>query len=243
MGMSFTGSTLTSTMFNCVPGVIGLGEVHWLLRKPRSGCNVCGPGCSVISKLDRKNLSWGNITDKLLEASGKNILVTSDKDSSFVEPMMEKKGFDTIIMFKRPEAFAASGIRHENIWQPAKLSEAFPRWYKRLQAWSKEWSRKTVVLEYESLVTNVNKIFPLLCEALELPKPKTPIVYPPHPNHNVMGNVTAFMGNRYKQKPIRLDDRWRMELKPWIIKKIQADVDCQYVWRQLRKKSIGYKGE
>lgn len=238
MGMSFTGSTLTSTMFNCVPGVVGLGEVHWLIKKPTSGCNVCGPACSVISKLNRKELSWGNLYDKLLEASGADVLVTSDKDSSFVEPCIEKGEVDIIIMFKRPEAFAASGIRHEGIWKVQNIPEAFAHWYRRLDKWAHEWGNRVVILEYEKLVENVNNIFPKLCSALDLPKPSLPIIYPPKENHNVMGNVTAFMGPRYRERKINPDNRWRMELRPWQIKLIQQHVECQYVWKQLQKRAI-----
>jgi hypothetical protein len=239
LGISHCGSTLTSVLFNSVPGVVGLGETHWLTKGIKSQCTFCGPSCSIVSKLDIKNLNDWILYDELLKASGKEVLVTSDKALSFVEPCIRHKGFDAIILFKRPEAFAASGVRGARNIRPVKaLPSLFVDWYESFLSWTKAKARLTVVLEYERLTSDVNKTFPRLCRALHLPSPKMPLSFPPPNSHNVQGNPSTFKAPRYKNKPIVLDDRWRAELTKAEKNFIRNHTACQRTWQKLKKLAV-----
>lgn len=239
LGVSHCGSTVTSTVMNALPGVLGIGESHWLTKRPRAGCTLHGPTCPLISKLDRKKLNDWILYDELLRVSGKQILVTSDKAIPFVEPCIRPKHFDAIILFKRPESFAASGIRGNRRIRPVRaLPPLFVQWYTDFLHWTSIKANKTVVLEYESFVARMDQVFPKLCKELNLPPPPKKIVFPPPGAHNVMGNQTTFKSPRYKHKPILLDDRWKHELTLADKKFIQGHKDCQKVWSQLQKKAI-----
>jgi hypothetical protein len=97
--------------------------------------------------------------------------------------------------------------------------------------------RRFVVLEYEKLAANPRQSLEDLCYRLELPQPDV-IEHPPRSWHNIRGNTQSLKSPRYKERPIRLDERWRDELAPAYLQSIRSDEAVMDQWRRLKEMAV-----
>lgn len=233
VGHWYCGSTLLSGLMNNVPGVASPGELQWIKDDQRTQCWVCRSrvDCELISGVYRSGLSDANLYKRAAEALGCDALVTSDKIPRTIKRFVSRGKADGILVFKRPEAFAASFKRHRSM---DTVSSTFASFYPAALSWCRSHLKNFVVVEYEKLASEPEKSMNELCEKLGLEPPES-IEYPPKTWHNIRGNMSSLGSKRYKKRPIILDERWRKELEPETIKDIQANDEVMGVWRRLRR--------
>lgn len=129
-GLSYIGSTTMNFILGSLPGVVAVGESHWLVDnharsmkknniKPvdiskaneheyRNGfvhCQLCGPECKIYTKGFRDSLVKGEKAtwhSKIAKATGARVIVTSDKHPKIIRSLDNDLRNATIVLFKHP---------------------------------------------------------------------------------------------------------------------------------------------
>jgi hypothetical protein len=235
VGHWFCGSTLLNGLVNGVPGVAGVGELQWLKDDRGTTCSACGGrDCDLVRGVCRPGLRDSNLYRRAAEALGCEVLVTSDKVPRTIERFIVPGAADGVLMFKRPEAFAASFARHKSEDTPRSC---FLQFYPQALVWCAAQLRRFVVLEYEKVAARPRRTMEDLCMRLHLPQPEV-IEHPPKTWHNIRGNMVSLKSKRYKERPIHLDERWRDELTSDYVQRIQSDSAVMNQWRRLQELAI-----
>jgi len=245
LGPVYTGSTMLSGLLHGLPGVMSIGEIHHYYTG-QFGCSLCGPSkkCPVLSLLSTKKLGDGKrLYEQLAEVGselGFDIVTNSDKSIDTVMSHVPAGVADGIIMFKSPEAYIASFIRHGQATSEGRdILESIPKWFQYIRAWSRSHMRRVAYVEYEQLAGQPEETFTRLCAALDLPKPALPLVFPPEkPWHNVAGNTDAYYGVSHGPRSIYLDDRWKTELPRELQAHIATFEPVQRLLAELRRLAV-----
>lgn len=235
VGHWFCGSTLLNGLMNGVPGVAGVGELQWLVDDPKTGCSACGGrDCELVRGVCRPGLRDGNLYDRATAALGCDALVTSDKVPRAIGRFIRAGEADGVLLFKRPEAFEASFVRHKS---RDSIHSCFTKFYPNALAWGSSKLKRFIVLEYEKLAAEPRLIMEELCTRLELPAPRV-IEHPPRSWHNIRGNVASLKSARYKDRPIMLDERWRTELRREHVQRIRNNGAVMDQWARLQELAL-----
>ncbi len=142
-GTSFTGSTLIGLILGAIPGVANVGESNWLV--PRLGeadaspklwndyegmeqCRLCGSACKVWTKEFRMDLQRDPVDwfERVAARLGTNVLVSSEKETPFVNALDPKERYTALILFREPRQFWSS-IR-KRPWRQDTIQQATRRW-------------------------------------------------------------------------------------------------------------------
>jgi hypothetical protein len=250
LSMSYSGSTMTCSIFGNSPGTVGIGEAHWIVDEPRlkkakgfgAHCILCGKdNCPVIDKLPRKDLSDANLYPRLRKFTKAKTLVTSDKSTGYYERFLPSMGEKTaaVVLFKRPEAMARSNHLHGNEWGARLDPGAYAMAYDHRLVFAQNRFSRHIVVEYEQLAAKPGVVFQRMCKALELPEATGPVLLPPERGrHQTCGNGRTFKDPRYRNRPIIVDDRWKEDLPKDELRAIQKHEACQRVWRKLRRLAV-----
>ena len=84
LGLDYCGSTVISNILSGLPGVVNVGESHWILDRDL-GCRECGTAsCNVftgrlLSRLKNEGVEGGRWWEIISEETGAEIIVSSDK--------------------------------------------------------------------------------------------------------------------------------------------------------------------
>jgi hypothetical protein len=244
--LSFSGSTLTCALLNLIPGVRGVGEIHWVIDEHSAYnrnnlpvlCNLCGRGrCTMLDGIERKGLTTPNLYERAAVTLNTEILAVSDKApgiyNRFVHPNRKWEALG-IVLFKHPAAMALSNHRHQNVWGDKMDPAAYAYDYQRHLDFSKERFDDFCVVQYEKLCADPTAMVAKIAERFGLAAPEQLSTFPPYGAHNVLGNRRTFFDPRYAQQAIRVDDRWRTELAKDELDDIVKNRQCMAMWRQLK---------
>jgi hypothetical protein len=234
-GMSHSGSTLLSGLFYNVPGAIALGETHWLLHREDvpylNGCSLCKNDCYIHKKLKKKELSWDNLYQKLLAASGKRFLVTSDKAIGSVRRLTKPRTARGVHIFRRPEAMFATAKRHQVDYFP-RFHETYQKWHNGWMHWGPKHFTRFCIVNYEDLSKQPLAMLKKICRSLELPQPRN-LVFPPREWHNIGGNTGTYGSDR-----VYYDDRWRRDLSDAEQRFVSGNQETFKVWETLKRRAL-----
>jgi hypothetical protein len=142
-GTSFTGSTLIGLILGAIPGVGNVGESNWLV--PRLGeadaspklwngyesmeqCRLCGSDCEVWTKefrmdLQRDPADW---FERVAARLGTNVLVSSEKETPFVNALDPQQRYTALILFRKPAQFWSS--MRKRPWRQDTIQQSTRRW-------------------------------------------------------------------------------------------------------------------
>lgn len=235
---NFSGSTLLAGLLDNIPGVAGLGEIHWIIDWPEKrgippACVVCGRKCPVLKSVCRPGLDQSNLYKRCADATGCDVLVSTDKYPANYKRFLKRGEAEALLMFKRPEALLHSRRKRGPI-SPALLSKRYCQFYWNAFELKKSgfFSRMEAV-EYEALASDPAGQLARLCAILGLPEP-TEIRHPPREWHHYGGNQASMKAKRYKGAKIILDDRWREKLPKADIAALRGEKELMKLWNRLR---------
>jgi len=220
VGRAFCGSTILSRLLNAIPGVVSVGEAYQVLfHASYARCTVCGPQCEFIKPSRFAGVNDSMLYDSFGQTFHTQIIAVSDKLQKryqrYIQPHHE---FDGIVLFKQPEAFAASDKRgHANhrmlngkqVFNAIPVTESLrltADYYEGVLQWSAP--RSKVYVELNRIVENPQMELDRICDALDMPYGNVGD-FDSIKWHNVMGNNQA-----RKATKLEKDERWRTELTP-----------------------------
>lgn len=236
---NFSGSTLLAGLLDNVPGVAGLGELHWIIDWPGKrgvppACNVCGRDCELIERVCREGLTQQNLYERCAEATGCDVLVSTDKYPSNYKRFLGKGDAEALVIFKRPEALLAS-LRRRRSYAATTLSIEYRRFYwKVFDLCHLGFFSDLHVVEYEALAGDPAGQLERLCRILELPE-AIEVRHPPRSWHHFGGNQASMKAKRYEGAKIVLDERWKESLPKGDIAAIRGDEPLMKLWERLRR--------
>lgn len=197
LGVSYCGSTALGSILGSLSGVGHVAESHRMIKSSvqddfgnanapfdfergrtddLTPCHHCGPECEVYDRKFRQQLKeqpW-NWFFRLAGRAGVQKLVTGDKHMALqLDPL---RRFDTVILFKSPEAAVLSNLRRNLIGTRGPghfidlttYAEGYVRAYRRFMN-ATDPARKTLFLNWESFSAAPGKHLQKLCAMLDLP--------------------------------------------------------------------------
>lgn len=242
VGRAFCGSTILSRMLNAVPDVVSVGEAYQILAHPSyCKCTSCGDECRYINSERFQRTKPRTLYQDVASVFDTDILIVSDKSPKRYKQLVQPgQTFDAIVMYKSPQAFAASdkrghpdhvtfrgrkAFRPLNVRESLRLTAGF---YARALRW--EQPRRKAYLSLEQLVRNPHYTLSWLCWTLNLTPPPR-IDFDDIKWHNVMGNKRAS-----KARKLSLDLRWKHELLPKEKKLIAQHKRIHAVYQEMENK-------
>ncbi|MBV8976521.1 MAG: sulfotransferase [Alphaproteobacteria bacterium] len=260
-GVSFCGSTLLDRLLGALPGVVNIGESHWLTEHRANGggapidftapqghdlryCNSCGPACAVLDWRLRRALAacGSDWYAKIAHRLGSEILISADKNPPKLVAHDPLLGFDALVLFKSPEQAWASTLKR----LPRGQDAAFYR--QQCQAYLAVWADRyelllehfrpqgrMVFLAYEDLVSRPRPTLAALCGALDLPFDAGVLETLPL-RHWIGGNPNA--NARLKTGPLAVESLVEPDLPDEHRRLIAQAQDAQAICARLRQSAV-----
>lgn len=172
-GISFCGSTVLSSLLGSVDGVFNVGESHHMIERSEPKqvgqarnlilggglfqwgkddpdslfpCHSCGPRCEVFDDRFRQQLAsapagWYG---KIAAQAGARVLVSSDKNSIFLQQKDPLSDYDLVLLYKSPSAAWASELKNKERLRRMGLDR--PDLHRLLQDYLTRWSSNYLAL-------------------------------------------------------------------------------------------------
>lgn len=246
LGRDFCGSTLFDRLMSSFIGVGAAGEVHWVYDADRvSGtrsnagwtirhtCARCGDGCPVFTKdlLDVANRKV--IYEMIASSMGVQTLVVSEKWPWHYEGFVSPGELFGVVLFKSLPAAYASDFRNEG-QSVAGSMDGYAMVYEKILRWGPSFCKDLVFLRYEDLATRplemCKKVFSNFGMSYEIESFFGDISSRYHP---IGGNPGS-----HKKREVVLDERWKCEIEPRIVDKIQAHERASLVYSEMEMKKL-----
>jgi len=257
VGTHYCGSTFLSRLMSFgAPRIASVGEIHWLVDVPsemtmktwgitewRPTCTACYifrdgdvASCEMFEHPWRKEVTEETLYQTLAESAKCEVLFSSDKMPSIYRRFVEKDKMDGVFLFKRPEAFVASDLRHRS-WIGVTFEESLNRWLsqnERRLSWCHDFCSSLAVMSYERLVAAYQEQTHTMCQRLSLPRFVVPKdVSKATDWHGICGN-----GDAYRRGDVFIDRRWETELTSEQKKYIMANSMVQGLYGRLLKMAL-----
>ena len=283
LGISYCGSTLLCYLLGYNDQIFSVGESHWLLDVTskispgtrHDSCVICrekeDKKCEFYTDEFKASLTWDNMMSKISERAkllyNKDICLYSDKhESNYIRMLKHNKLDKAIILFKRPQGWVYSFIRHDtNIYKNLTRRQlllmginTYNNFYKGTIRFCKEQKLTPIFLFYEDLAAHTEDTLKRLCKEFNVEYQSKMLKYWENKNfHQIGGNgspkVSMFEKDKFKQlyqgeskeskwyrkirKKIVLDERWKTELNPQEIETIQKH-QCMDLFATLKERKI-----
>jgi hypothetical protein len=246
IGRNFSGSTIIQRFFSAIPEVFSAGEIHWLIDAPMNGsiatkegrhvtrhCIVCGKSCPIFTT-NFTNLEHPpkKLYPRVAKQAQTNILVSSDKLDFLYKRFVEPKSMDGIVIFKCPEADAASHIRNER-WPLMHSIIGYHKTYNHILKWAPVFCKSVIFVSYEELVSKPNEYMKVICDKLCVSISNDVTNFEKVNYHHIGGNPRA-----HNSKKVKLDNKWRQELTIRQKNIITNNREVQETYRTLLKKRV-----
>ena len=257
-GTSYCGSTLTSYIFTKHPKVFSVGESHWLVDKApynrkkilHDNCTICrdipNEDCDFFTREFIDTLTMNNLVEKIEQKAKEKYdvdwVMYSDKHPYNYNRLffnVNKKMDKALVLFKRPEGFLHSFLRHYKITHPdlseRQIFDDGIRFYIKINRENQECiSKNNIPVRYiflEDLTKDPVKIIKYICDFLNIEFDNSLLQYWENNNkfHQIGGNgspkISTFNDGRVQRaygkdtdahkwyrkihKKIVFDQRWK----------------------------------
>ena len=240
IGLDFCGSTLVSNVLSNLPGVLNVGESHWILDR-NLGCREChkmpcpvftGAMLEELRMADLTTNSWWEIISKHTDA---DLIVSSDK----LPKHYELFGVPDYLLFlyKDPRANIFSWCKRKfpsilendgRLLTSLEINRGIKWWIdisSILLDWSIEQDTKITSLSLEKFSFDPKGMTNSLCGWLGLEYDPTSVDFWNRELHYIGGNhsVKRMGPERHFYNRIVVDDRWKNHISNSDSEKIMAD--------------------
>ena len=225
LGLDYCGSTVVSNVLSGLPGVVNVGESHWILDR-ELGCRECGSGaCPVFSKkllsrLRKEDIGDGAWWDIISQETGFDIIISSDK----LPRHYERFGIPDKILFlyKDPRANIYSWCKRkfpEAVEESRNFSESEIKagigWWltvtNRIVNWIEAQSSSIAAISLEDFTKNPSNMVRGISRWLGTEFDPSAIEFWNRELHYIGGNhsVKRLDNTRHFYNKITMDNRWK----------------------------------
>lgn len=229
LGLGRSGSTLLGRLLDNHPRVAGVGELLRLDRvvdnpDSKCSCGVRAMDCAVLTRnfegipdaVKRNYKKWTPaLLNKVRENAGKEVLVDVSKTRSY---RLAKRWSDPkcgfILLLRDPRGIFRSRVAEkDDLVDRLKFHK---KWIKRYAGFARKRKERCLVVHYEDLVTAPEESMRRICGFIGiefLPELIAP--------ESTVNHLAVYSGSSYLKGTgtLRLDERWRQEMRP-------EDIDC-----------------
>ena len=236
VGLDYCGSTLVSNVLSTLPGVLNVGESHWI-KDRNLGCREChNRTCPVFTssmlrelrEADLSKQSWWEIISKHSDA---DLILSSDKLPKHYELFGVPDYL--LLLYKDPKANIVSWCKRKfnhspessKIFSEGEVDIGIKWWTKmtrQLTDWLGHQNREISILSLEDFAKDPKGSTLSLCGWIGIEFDHTSINYWDRDLHYIGGNhsVKRLDPNRHFYRRITVDERWRNHLSEQSIDKI-----------------------
>ena len=216
-GTSYSGSTTLNLILGSLPGVIAIGESHWLVDmheklrlkhqlqkktifessdeeydKAFYQCRLCNNNCTHYTREFRQKLKSGSHTTwhkELAQQFKSDIIVTSDKHPDIIRRLDNSLSNATVVLFKHPyNAWLSYQKRNPS------LSYFIHEYTYAYQRFLYDYVNKgpLIFLQWERFVDTPEEYLKILCNKLEIPFDQNALNYWQKKHHYIGGNYNVY---------------------------------------------------
>ena len=228
LGLDYCGSTMLSNVLSGLPGVVNVGESHWILDRGL-GCKECGNSeCGIfstklISRLTSEDIHGGRWWDIILQETGQEIVVSSDKLPKHYDRFGTPDKL--LFLYKDPCANIYSWCKRKfpiAIEEGRKFNQeevlAGISWWlvvtDRIITWLEGKNAEVACVNLEDFVNNSHEMTKGIAQWIGADFDPMAIKFWKRELHYIGGNhsVKRLKSNRYFYKKITKDLRWKENL-------------------------------
>jgi len=257
LGISFCGSTLLSFLLGANKEIFSVGESHWLVIHKERNCAVCN-GCKFYTPEFKQSLTYSNlfnsIEKRVKEKYDIDKIVYSNKNANnYKKCINDNTKIDKfILLFKRPEGFVNSHIRHKFEKKKIVTVETALNLYHEhyIANFKISEGTDTKIIFYDDLASQPKIILKNICDWIGVIYSDEMLSYwnVTSKTHQIGGNFSPYLAIRtdkgfldrrnhgwYKKvkRTIALDDRWKTELSAEQIAEIHKNNKVMKLFNKL----------
>ena len=238
LGMSHSGSTLLGRMLNMHSQVLCVGELMRIKgamekRRPCSCGNQiaeCGFWDKYLRLIEKENgFNYKRFTPefyhKLKTNSGNQVIVDLSKNRVFrmmkhINASLKWKSDDTgfILILRDPRGLSASMLRRSTKGL-ANFLARHKKWMQRFQKFTEKQGHRVLILRYEDLCLYPESQLKRICQFLGIDFEDN-MLFPANKSHHFIHSSTS--GYLRNANQLVIDERWRHELQPEDIRRINT---------------------
>ena len=240
VGVGRSGSTLLGRTLNMHPRVLCVGEMARADRAMKAGGSCCCgeplgecsfwrpflPQLEAAGHYDFRRFTPG-LYDSIRQATGRDVVVDLSKSRVYRMTRRWRDGGEAYLFLVRdPRGVIASGLRSGNDLESALRKHK--KWMSRLQRFVAKKGDRALLVYYENFAGRPEPELRRICEFLGLEFAPAMLRPADKAHHFISSNRGEYLRN---SSEIRLDERWRAELTPEQIDRIERMMRGMSLWR------------
>ena len=250
VGLDYCGSTLVSNVLSSLPGVLNIGESHWIIDRGL-GCREChNKPCPIfttsmledLKKFDSSKESWWDVISRHSDA---DLIISSDK---------LPKHFDffgvpdnLLFLYKDPKSnivswckrkFPKTLIDDSILFSKTELEEGIKWWIEistQILNWLNLQDREISILSLEDFSLDPKAMTMSLCGWLGIEFDPASINFWDRGLHYIGGNhsVKRLSPDRHFYRRIAIDERWKNHLSNSDANRINEHVEIASILERI----------
>jgi hypothetical protein len=252
LGLAHCGSTLLGRMLGMHPAVLSVGELMRLgPAVERDALCTCGAVMSQCpfwaprlaslreeTRLDYRRFGLKLYTD-LAHSAGRQMAFDVSKTLVWKRTRWwRNRGEGYVLLVRDTRGLMASALRKER--DLSHLLKKHVKWMRRLSSYARRRGERALVMHYEDLCREPERELRRLCAFMGLPF--TPeLLRPADGVHHLVHSSTS--GYLKGTNDIRLDERWRKELSPEHLTRIEDAMERLDVFRGRFERASAARSE
>ena len=250
VGLDYCGSTLVSNILSSLPGVLNVGESHWIIDRGL-GCRECHnkpcpiftiPMLEDLKSCDFSRENWWTVISRHTDA---DLIISTDKlpkhFDSFGVPdnllFLHKNPKSNIVSWCKRK-FPKTSIDDSMIFSSTELDEGINWWLEisnRILNWLEKQDREISILSLEDFSQDPRGMTMSLCGWLGIEFDPTSINFWDRELHYIGGNhsVKRLSPDRHFYRRIAVDERWKDHLLDSDAKRIDEHVEISFILERI----------
>lgn len=257
VGLDYCGSTLVSNVLSSIPGVLNVGESHWIIDR-NLGCREChSKPCPIFTEnmlydLRKCDFSKENWWDIIFRHTDANLIVSTDKLPKHYDLFGVTDNI--LFLYKDPKSNIVSWCKRKfhgsDKLNPQFFSETEVetgiRWWleitKKIIDWLEVQRAEISTLSLEDFAEDPRGVTRALCGWLGMEFDPAAVDFWERDLHYIGGNhsVKRLSSDKHFYRRIVVDDRWKNHLSDISMKRINEDKEISSLVRKIER--ISSKG-
>ena len=257
VGLDYCGSTLVSNVLSSMPGVLNVGESHWIIDRGL-GCREChNKPCPVfttqmledLKSCDLSRESWWDVISRHTDS---DLIISTDK----LPKHFDLFGVPDNLLFlhKNPKSNIVSWCKRKfpkppnesQIFSSNEVEEGINWWLEisiQILNWMDNQEREISTLSLEDFSQDPKGMAMALCGWLGIEFDPTSINFWDRELHYIGGNhsVKRLSPDRHFYRRITVDERWKEHLSDFEAKRIEDHVEISLILERISE--IGSKSQ
>lgn len=230
LGIAHCGSTLLGRILNMHSDILCVGEMMRIDRALRKGipctcgetlenCSFWKPYLSVVKAKTNNNYKrfTPSFYSDIGSSTGKRVTVDISKTLIWrLTRRWRDRGEGYIFLVRDPRGSLAASVRMGKDFD--RVLKTYTKWIKRLHKFSQKKSGRLLVVHYEDLCSKSEAAIRELCDFIGIDFQEAMLRHSEKEHHFIDSSGSPYLKGSNK---IKNDERWRCELQPEIIDRIE----------------------